>query len=57
MIGDNREHLGSLYERVELGATYTCTDCMPHENNKPIWIARDSYTSLEEVWPQLKFFF
>ena len=56
VIGDSREHLGSLFERVELGATYTCADCMPYENHKPIWIARDSYSSLEEIWPQLRSF-
>jgi 4-amino-4-deoxy-L-arabinose transferase-like glycosyltransferase len=56
VIGDNRERLQEVFESVELAATYTCADCMPYENHKPIWIARGLRRPLSELWPQIKRF-
>jgi hypothetical protein len=56
VIGDEREDLESLFEHVELGATYACSDCMPYEGNKPIWIARGMREPLDRIWPRIKHF-
>jgi hypothetical protein len=54
VIGDRREKLEALFTTVELGATYTCLDCMPYENHKPIWVARGLRTPIHELWPRLR---
>ena len=56
VIGDDREDLESLFGQVELGATYTCADCMPYESDKPIWIARGIREPLDRIWAQIKHF-
>jgi hypothetical protein len=56
VIGDDRESLQEAFESVELAATYTCTDCMPYENDKPIWIARGLRGKLLDLWPSIKHF-
>ena len=40
VIGDDLESLARLHGYVERAATFTCADCMPYENNQPIWITR-----------------
>ena len=54
VIGDDRERLLELFNSVELGRTFTCKDCMPYENNNPIWIARKLKTPLAQLWPEIK---
>jgi hypothetical protein len=54
VIGDDRETLEELFENVELGATFTCHDCMPYENDNPIWIARGLRVPIQELWPRIK---
>lgn len=56
VLGRSRERLDSLFEDVTLGGTTNCGDCMPYENQVPIWIARTPRegVSLEELWPDLK---
>jgi hypothetical protein len=54
VIDDDRETLDQLFEEVELGAVYTCTDCMPYENNKSIWIARRSRAGIADLWSRIK---
>ena len=54
IIGGNLEDHQRTFASVEKATTYTCQDCMPYENNKPIWIARDSQYTIEEVWPQVR---
>jgi hypothetical protein len=56
VIDDDRESLQELFESVELAATYTCSDCMPYENDKPVWIARGLRQPLVELWPSIKNF-
>jgi len=56
VIGDDRESLQEVFESVELATKYTCNDCMPFENNKPIWIARRLRQPLAELWPRIKHF-
>lgn len=53
VIGDHRERLEELFESVQLAAVHTCTDCMPYENNLPIWVCRGLRMSVDELWPQV----
>ena len=54
IIGGDREDHERVFATVEKATTYTCQDCMPYENNKPIWIGRDAQVTIEELWPQLR---
>ncbi len=56
VIEDEQEQLEQIFEEVTLADRFTCRDCMPYENNKPIWICRGPRVSLETVWPQVKSF-
>jgi hypothetical protein len=56
VIGDDRERLEELFEAVELGATFTCHDCMPYENGSAIWIARRLRVPIPELWAEIKSF-
>jgi hypothetical protein len=56
VLGDNRERLEELFESVELGGTSTCRDCMPYENDLPIWICRGPREPLSELWPEIRHF-
>ncbi len=53
VIGDQRERLEELFESVELGASYSCADCMPYEARKSIWVCRFSKVPVDEMWPQV----
>jgi hypothetical protein len=36
--------------------TVTCGNCMPYENNQPIWVCRDLKVSIDEAWKGAKSF-
>jgi hypothetical protein len=48
------QRLARLFARVERAATFDCVDCMPYEDDLPIWLARDARAPLADVWPELK---
>ena len=50
------ERLEEIFRVVELGATFTCLDCMPYGNDLPIWIGRGLKGSLPELWPEARHF-
>jgi len=54
VMGDQRERLLELFAEVELGATFDCRDCMPYEDQLPIWIARHPRQPLAPLWPAIK---
>jgi hypothetical protein len=54
VLGDHRERLLELFGEVELGATFDCRDCMPYEDELPIWIARRPRQPLAPLWPAIK---
>jgi hypothetical protein len=54
VIGDDRTSLESIFARVDQAATFTCTDCMPYEDNLPIWVARDTRIPIAQLWPKIK---
>ena len=55
-IGGERRDYEEVFASVEQAAVHACTDCMPYENNLPIWVARGVRTSLAAVWPRVKHF-
>ena len=54
VIDDEREHLLELFEEVELAGRTDCTDCMPYEDDLPIWICRGLKQPVAELWPKVK---
>jgi hypothetical protein len=49
---DLKEH----FEDVVHVATFTCTYCMPYENNRPIFVCRNIHRSIQEIWPGIRFY-
>jgi hypothetical protein len=56
VVGDRRERLEELFTDVRLGAVTSCTDCMPYENGRSVWVARGLKRPLAELWPRIKGF-
>jgi len=54
VLGDGRDRLGELFEEVELAAVHHCDDCMPYEDELPIWVCRRLRGSLSELWPRVR---
>jgi hypothetical protein len=54
VIGDDRERLEELFESVTLGTTFSCRDCMPYENDRPIWVARRLRMPMPELWAGIR---
>lgn len=54
ILGDRREEHEKYFNSIEEGGVFRCTDCMPYENNLPIWIARGLNMPLTEAWPAVK---
>jgi hypothetical protein len=56
VIGGGRDRLAEAFEQVEEGGRFHCRDCMPYENDLPIWVVRGPRRPLGEIWPQIKRF-
>jgi hypothetical protein len=56
VIGDRRERLDQLFADVRLGGVSHCTDCMPYEDGRSIWVARGPRRPIAGVWPSIKGF-
>ena len=56
VLGDDADRLRELFFEVELGATFDCRDCMPYEDELPVWIARRPRTDLRALWPRIRHF-
>lgn len=56
VLSRDRSRLDELFESVELGAATNCGDCMPYENDVPVWIVRGPRqgVDLQTLWPKLK---
>jgi hypothetical protein len=54
VIDDEREDLLELFEEVELAGRTDCTDCMPYEDDLPIWICRRLRRPNSELWPLVR---
>jgi hypothetical protein len=55
-LGGEREDYEEAFTSVEQAAIHTCTDCMPYENNRPIWVARGARIPMSQIWPRTKRF-
>jgi hypothetical protein len=56
VIGDGRESLEAVFSEVTLAAVSRCRDCMPYENDLPVWVVRRPRLPLEQVWPRVRRF-
>ena len=56
IIGGERQDHERSFESVEEAALYRCSDCMPYENNKTIFVARRLRAPIAQVWPRAKHF-
>ena len=56
VIGGNIEDHRSACRNVTVGTVHEARYSMPYENNLPIYICRDIYRSLEEIWRQARTF-
>jgi hypothetical protein len=54
VFGRSEERLREWFATVERAATFTCTDCMPYESDRPIWIARGLKIPVQAWWLALK---
>jgi 4-amino-4-deoxy-L-arabinose transferase-like glycosyltransferase len=54
IIGGELEDHRRSFASVERATTYTCQDCMPYENNKPIWVCREPQIDLDAAWSQVR---
>jgi hypothetical protein len=50
VIGERRERLEQLFERVELARVHACGLCTPWRNQMPIWVARGPRVSFQARW-------
>jgi len=55
-LGGDRHGYEELFASVEQAAVHTCVDCMPYENNLPIWVLRGMRVPFAEIWPRVKHF-
>ena len=54
IIGGDPEDHRRTFASVERATTYTCQDCMPYENDKPIWVCREPRIAIDEAWPRVR---
>jgi hypothetical protein len=52
VIGERREELEQLFERVDLALRHECGLCMPWRNHMPIWVVRGSRVSIRDHWQE-----
>ena len=50
VVGDGPDHLGELFEEVELAGLYDCDYVMPWRNHSPIWIVRRELGPIAAHW-------
>jgi hypothetical protein len=55
-VEENLSDLAPYFDSVEHAATFTCTYCMPYENNRPIFVGRGFKGSLTDIWERDKHF-
>jgi hypothetical protein len=55
-VGVAREDLTPFFADVTQAATTTCADCMPYEDNDPVFVARQPKVPIQGAWPKVKHF-
>ncbi|MCB1058156.1 MAG: glycosyltransferase family 39 protein [Acidobacteria bacterium] len=56
IFGGNPENHQRVYADLTPGGTFECTDCMPYENHRTIWIARHPKIDLASGWERVRHF-
>jgi hypothetical protein len=56
VLGGRREAYEEVFASIERASVHTCIDCMPYENNLPIWVARGARVPMAGIWPRVKRF-
>jgi hypothetical protein len=54
LLGGQRPDIEKSFSSVEQAGLHSCNDCMPYENNLPIWIARGPKVPMAMIWPRVK---
>ncbi len=54
ILGGDEEEMRGAFDSLDRAGIFTCIDCMPYENNRPIWIGRGLHPPLGELWPKLR---
>jgi hypothetical protein len=55
-LGGERKGYEELFASVEQVTVHVCIDCMPYENNRPIFVLRGARIPLSKIWPRVKRF-
>lgn len=50
MIGGDGEDHARNFAGVELAGVHRCSNCMPYENELPLWVARDLKVPIADAW-------
>jgi hypothetical protein len=56
VLGDDRDHLETVFEDVELAGVHDCDLCMPWRDRMPIWVVRRARQRIADRWPDWKHF-
>jgi hypothetical protein len=56
ILGEEREDHVDDFDSLELGGIHDCTDCMPYEDEMPIWIGRGLRADLDRAWDEIRRF-
>ncbi len=54
VYGLSRDMVDFLFGQVEIAATIRCAECMPYENNLPVYVCRKPLLSIKDAWPVLR---
>jgi hypothetical protein len=55
-VGASKSDLEPAFGDVTQAATITCQNCMPYENDDPVYVARQPKRPIQEIWPTVKHF-
>jgi hypothetical protein len=55
-VGIPIEKLKPIFDQIDLGAAITNEYAMPQETNLPVYVCRRPKMTLQQAWPQLKFY-
>jgi len=54
VLGVRPERLEMVFGRIEQVALIECPECLPFEDNLPVYLCREPKVSLEDFWPTLR---
>lgn len=56
VVGASRQSLEATFDAVAEAGVVRCAECMPYEDQNPVFVARGLRQPVAQVWPQLKHF-